>query len=235
MTTPDLHAIVPAKWRGRGSPTFQDQPHRGEFVADDSWEGIDSMRLNIAIALLVSGVLLPAGAFAGVSTSRLNVDTTIADGTGDVPSGAFNEADVVIDGPVFLVDGVVTGLGNNSDEVIIGYVTDFPEKGQANEKNGKVDQKKNSQVTVEIIPGPTSPTLPYVGSGSPEKCKVSAKVKGSGSSLDAGKNKVDVKCDFGEGGNAISPAPNIDQFNTILYTDGYDPIEDVYFEEFNVQ
>lgn len=26
-----------------------------------------------------------------------------------------------------------------------------------------------------------------------------------------------------------------DQFNTILYTDGYDPIQDVYFEEFNVQ
>lgn len=26
-----------------------------------------------------------------------------------------------------------------------------------------------------------------------------------------------------------------DQFNTILFTDGYDPIEDVYFEEFNVQ
>lgn len=26
-----------------------------------------------------------------------------------------------------------------------------------------------------------------------------------------------------------------DQFNALLYTDGYDPIEDVFFEEFNVQ
>ena len=167
------------------------------------------------LALFAGGMLLPVAGSAG----RLEGDF----GTRDIDAGVTNEACLRLMGTQMAVAGRVTAL-SGSCEVTITYFSDAPNSASASaltgtktEGTGKVDQSVFTPLLVEISNGEGLTCADtYIGTGAPEKCKVSDSVRGT--SVPAGPDTVQsssakLDCEL-EG--ALTPAPNTTEQNTIL-------------------
>ena len=145
-------------------------------------------RFGAALAL-TAGLSLAAGsASAGITAQRINGEFDLAD---DVAPGGTNTATVEIEGTDFGVEGQVSGTGTAGDQVAILYETPLPTSASANDKNGKVQQSKFTELHFLLVP------VLVGGSGNaaldltvaPEKCKAVASVTPAD-----GKGKVTVTC-----------------------------------------
>jgi hypothetical protein len=150
--------------------------------------------------LIVAGSLLLAGAaFAGGGNLRL-------DGTflfEDDEQGDANEGCVIADGPVFSVDGQVSGTGSPSCTVFFRYDTDVPHKASASvlkssgDGSAKVSQQVQTTVQLEVTGAGCAdtfgPTTVF-----PEKCKTSGSVNADEPSEAVDKAKVSLTCELGE-------------------------------------
>jgi hypothetical protein len=161
--------------------------------------GIRTSLLIVAGSLLLSGTALAGG-------GSLRLDGTFL--FEDDEQGDANEACVIADGPVFSVDGKVSGTGSPSCTVFFRYDTDLPHKASASvlkssgDGSAKVSQQVQTSVQLQVtgagcadIFGPSTIT--------PEKCKASGSVNADEPSEAVDKAKVSLTCELGEGLSAF--------------------------------
>ncbi len=168
------------------------------------------------LALFASGMLLPVAASAGsASSGRLEGDF----GTRDATASVANEACLRLNGTEMAVAGRVTALSGFC-EVTITYFSDAPNSvsasaitGSKTDGTGKVDQSVFTPILVEISNGEgVTCGDTYIGTGRPEKCKVSGSVKGTfPSTVQSSSAKLDCELE-----GALTPAPTTNEQNTII-------------------
>jgi hypothetical protein len=159
------------------------------------------MRMKKAVlALLVGGVLLPSGVFAGRLEGLFSTTQEGTDGT--------NEACIEADGRDFGVDGGVSATsGNCTCEMF--YETSAPHKAAAKAlKEGKtegtasVSQSIFTAFFVEVFG--EGCTEAFFGFVDVEKCKANAKMKGTSGSPDTlDSATIKASCELGENGGNI--------------------------------
>lgn len=178
------------------------------------------MRGKQLVMAAVIGLVL--GAPAGSARAGALVSPEILQGSfffNDSRVGPDHCSDVEMDGAVHTVTGIVTGVGLSDDTVTLTYSTPFVDRVGVRERTGRVNERVQAGITVDIQPGAGSTTLAYTGTANPDRGKVAARVvqEGNAARVAAG-FKLDTDL------TALSPAPDATQLATILaaFTDRKD-------------
>lgn len=167
-----------------------------------------STRLGNALWIAVGWLALPATALAGGSSSEVLQGSFVFN---DSQVGSDHCATINLDGTTHDVTGFVSGVGLSGDTVTLTYFTPFVDGLKAKRDGGKVQEREQSQLDVDIQPGAGSPTAAYTGTANPEKASVTARTNKGG--LEA---RIKARYPLGSGFSELEPDPDADQQNTIL-------------------